>query len=240
MIVNDRDDPSKGPAYMFQQIVDKVVIVKTQDLPGAFPDTQRSFMKRWFGEDDGVEDPITLRERGGDSEWTDNSIAGPTDKPWYCFWNNTILEGFIYITNDTGTNGSTTGAAATSSISGSWQPGTGGVISSPSTTTMVQIKRQAPSVTGQGPYPKIVKIEERRVSLNNVQPYCQQMQILNTNVPGLLTNTAGQNNTIQLTEAQPPTQHGTGYSNDSPPGKRRLLADRGAMVNPCECKWLNS
>lgn len=214
-LMKDKDAFNKGPAYFFSQPYNKTVIVHNQDLPNGLPGSKRRFMKRWFGDDadDDADD--------SQSQWTDLSLAVPTDKPWYCFWNGTILEGFIFVTQDVPVSSSQT---------------------SP----------------GLSPYPKLVKIEERRNYRNSVQPYCQQMQILNNYQPGPLEYPDSQQLVqIQLTESEPPyqskvrqqqlQQQAAEEQEDNPP-TNNLLRRRHAIgrrdissdTPMCRCEWMST
>lgn len=246
-IYKDEDASNDGPAYVFWQQYNKTVIVHNSDLPGGLAGSKRSFFRRWFSSEEGPEDLTDLFERDTtdvDSQWPTNSIAKPADKPWYCFWPDTILEGFIYVSQnaDQSSGGSATSAsaAATSSV--------------PSASPGVRQKRQAPASLQT--YPKLVKIEERRNPHSDMQPYCQQMQILNTNQPGPLRDPVTQQLIqIQLSETEPMVQHQinqyqgpsggpptnaaspTGYS-----GRRRAVDKRGPTgAGPlCQCEWMSS
>ncbi|CAF9934668.1 hypothetical protein IMSHALPRED_009796 [Imshaugia aleurites] len=238
MLMDDKDDFNKGPGYVFQQQYDKIVIIHEGDLSGEIPSSKRSLLKRWFY-DKGLENRRSLIGRQADDEWTSDSIAQPTDRPWFCHWNHTILEGFIFITQAASASASASGAspsaAATSSGSSSF-PGS-------------RFKRQNPP--GLLSYPKSVKIEERR-PLNPVQPYCEQMQILNTwqPVPVFIPDT-GQVNTVHLSEIEsqsiiqnqampgmnggaslpPPAASPSGF-----PQKRANMAT--APPSSCQCEWM--
>ena len=82
----DREDPSRGPAYFFQHSYDKLVIVPHDDI-----NQTGTTSKRWTEES--VEEASLLSRRAG------NSLR-KNDTAWFCFWNSTMLEGFIYITQD--------------------------------------------------------------------------------------------------------------------------------------------
>lgn len=242
MLMKDKNDGNKGPAYYFQQQYDKLVIVHEEDIPGGIPSTQRSFLKRWFYDKE-LENRGILIGRQEDDEWSSNTIAHPIDKPWFCYWNNTIIEGFIFVTDDTSPSVSasaSSSAAATSS--GSVQP--------PGS----RLKRQSPAIPS--PYPKLVKIEERR-PLNPSQPYCEQMQILYNYQPGppLVNPATNQINTIYLNETESISlglvqstamQRMPGGSpfpvpTASPPGppkKRAAMNKRIAPASSCQCGWL--
>ena len=248
VLMGDRYASSKGPAYLFTQQYNKTVILHSTDLPGGLQNSKRSFLPRWFSQDNEYKDSAKMHRRDSDdSDWTDNSIAVPTDKPWYCYWPGTILEGFIYITEDSDSSDdnseASSGAAAVTAGS-----------SSPSQTVG---KRQAPSSLPQ--YPKVVKIEERRNSINPIKPYCQQMQILNTNMPGPLTDPGtGQLIQVQLEESESIVQHqfaqpgswGQAAPSAFPsfpatptgPSSRRRALDRrdsSGASSACQCEWMN-
>jgi len=75
LAVRDNDAPDNGPAYYFAQTYNKVVIVP-QD---AFDPDEKKFKRYDYN-----------------AEVSPNTIA-PGSFPWFCVWNNTLLEGFIYI-----------------------------------------------------------------------------------------------------------------------------------------------
>ncbi len=239
-LMENRDDPTRGPAYFFVQVYNKTVILREDDLPGGYPPSKRSLLERWFFNEEAADKPTRLHERD-DSTWESGSIAQPTDKPWYCFWNGTILEGFIFITQSVNTSASETtvppSAAATSEAYSqrmNQPPG----------------KRQASPSPLQ--YPKMIKIEERRPQNNYVQPYCQQMQILNTGQPGPLRSPiTNELIIVNLTESEPPFQQqaqevpgGEGGPSgpwDSAPTAggqaRRRSHTKRQSLNPCQCEW---
>lgn len=81
-LATDLNNPDWGLAYQFQILYDKLVVVDSSYLtpPG-------SSDKR------GLKDyslPMYTRKQ-----------VAPSDQPWFCFWNSTLLEGFIYVENDT-------------------------------------------------------------------------------------------------------------------------------------------
>ena len=240
VLMKDRDDPTRGPAYMFVQLYNKTVILREDDLLGGYPPPKRSLLERWSFNEEAVDKPTGLHERD-DSTWESDSIAKPAQRPWYCFWNGTILEGFIFITENASTSASenttSPSAAATSEAyyQGSYQP---------------PRKRQASSSPLQ--YPKMVKIEERRSQFNCVKPYCQQMQILNTGQPGPLHNPiTGDLIIVNLDESEPPFQH---QEQEIPGGEggpsgpwdstlttggqaRRRSHNKRQSPNSCQCEW---
>ena len=241
-LMENRDDPTRGPAYMFVELYNKTVILREGDLPGGYPSQKRSLWERWSLSEATVDKPARLRERD-DSTWESDSIAQPTDKPWYCFWNGTILEGFIFITQSANTSASenTTSPSAAATSEAYFQ----GMNQPPR-------KRQASPSPIQ--YPKMIKIEERRSQNTCVQPYCQQMQILNTGQPGPLQNPiTGDLIIVNLTESEPPFQHqaqeipgGEGGPSgpwDSAPTTggqpRRRSHNKRQSLSSCQCEWTN-
>ena len=242
VLMNDKDDAGKGPAYVFQQPYDKLVIVHEGDLPGGVQSSKRSFIKRWlYG--DGPESLRSLtrrQENDENDEWTSQSIVKPGDKPWFCYWNNTILEGFIFVTQDANASASASDASPSAAATSS---GTNPIDGS-------RLKRHGPASPS---YPKSVKIEERR-PLKPSQPYCQQMQILNTLQPGALLNPDTHSvNTVYLNE----TGSQSLVQNEAMPGmagiphfavpasptniptKRGAMHKRTTSPSTCQCKWMD-
>lgn len=80
LLVSDRDDPENGHAYYFQTTYDKVVVLPGDALPG------------------GVSSGKAKRDYvDGSGAWAvSKDVAEIGDKPWFCYWNATSLEGFIY------------------------------------------------------------------------------------------------------------------------------------------------
>ena len=240
VLMRDRDNFDKGPAYMFQQLYDKLVIVHEDDLPGGISSSKRSFLKRWFS-DRGLENRGSLIRRQEWNQWTSDTLALPGDKPWLCYWNSTILEGFIFVTQDTSASASASdtypSAAATSSGSSQF-PG-------------IHSKRQ--NSASPSSYPKAVRIEERRL-LKSGQPYCQQMQILNNYQFGPLIDPATNIvYTIQLSETESqslvqnqamPGMGGVSAFSTIPsspsgyPRKRGATNKRSTTSSSCQCGWM--
>lgn len=136
-MVQDTNDVSLGPALFFMTSFDKLVIVP-QD---AFPSSTVS--KRNIPEHE-------ILPRASNSK-----VASAGDKPWFCWWNSTVLEFFLYV-NET-TNESLYG-----------------------TTTLTSDSSAASSAvqTTLPDYPRRIKMEERRDYPDIKSPYCQQMSVL--------------------------------------------------------------
>jgi hypothetical protein len=125
ILVTGNDDPIRGPAYFFQKSYDKLVIL---------PESAS----------------ITRRGAGASGQ----SIVQPGDLPWFCYWNETLLEVFIY------SNVISIEASAASTITFA------------STTSLAN----TPLSTGLSKYPKVIKMENS-VQSGAPDPYCQQMEI---------------------------------------------------------------
>jgi len=249
ILMKDKDSSYRGPAYLFTQQYNKTVIIHSSDLPGGLPNTKRSLIERLLSREyfKGPAGPHR-RDEYDDSQWTSNSIAEPADKPWYCYWPGTVLEGFIFVTQDAAQSASGSGANYAAATT----------IPPPSASSQTVEKRKAPP--NLAPYPKVVKVEERRNPFNPVKPYCQQMQISNNNQPGPLTDPAnGQLIQIQLDESEPLAQHqfdqhnyfGPAASSDMPPTpasptglpSRRRAADKRSPSDStpsCQCEWMSA
>lgn len=161
-IIIDKEDPQLGPALFFQTMFNKLVIVE---------DTQNIASKRWFDTRDS--------STGNQNDQTTNSNNGA--KPWFCWWNQTQIETFIYINQ---TQGGSTPTSSSSSQAVAMSTGGAGSGSSKRDTVL------------PGYYPRKIKIKENRVNPNAPQAYCQQMQV---NPDNSITPIHGQ--TIKINES---------------------------------------
>jgi len=220
--VTDLDDPSAGPAYQFQAFYSKLVVAN----PAAFQPSQV--------------DGNSKREAEIDPYWftrheSDNIPAGT--QPWFCYWNQTLLEGFIYIKqNSSSANASTTMSGSTfhTSYTGALTTSWSSLTSAP--TQMPSGAWSSSSLEGAGqpdpddadPYPNyqyIIHIEERRIP-GSTPPYCQKMQILDDGQAGLLPPY------FVLGENDP------GYLSYVNSGLRRRK--RTEVDGSCHCQWSTS
>jgi hypothetical protein len=81
-LVVDNQEPGRGPAWFFELPYNKLVIVQQDQLSGAGSfHSKRSHEER----DHSV------------SEFMRKQVAQPGDYPWFCYWNGTLLEAFIYV-----------------------------------------------------------------------------------------------------------------------------------------------
>ena len=229
--MNDKNDRGKGPAYFFQQFYNKVVIVKEVEFE--YSGSKRSLTR-------GIEASKSITERGRGAGAKFEKIL-PSDRPWYCIWNDTILEGFIYATQENDdTVGISAPLAAISTAYSVFAAGLPAISASPLLTTSTNnpqsatkeqwSKRQATGL----PFPKRVKLEERR-TVNSPQPYCKQMQLLNN---GQLVD-ADPPLVQSLDEVEPMQQNRLEYGGGS--GRRRTpmeassksSQERRSMTEPC-------
>lgn len=245
--MNNKVELNKGPAWFFQQNFTKVVVVKESDFSAVNA-------RRWFNDGDNLQETAELGER--DFSGIDpDSIAQPAAKPWYCYWNGTILEGFIYITENT------TGTSSTSSQTSDSPPLSGplafassllpSMTKPPSMSSLATpgpwTKRQVPpSPSNLAYFPKVMKIEERRNVVNSVQPYCQQMQIMNSGFASPITDGTGKFIIVNISEKEPLQQNA--LANEESPTSRKTRRDwfvrrrgdvegRDLLGGSCECQW---
>src|ERR1700753_680363 len=93
MWVTDLRDPGRGPALHFQTAYDKVVLFEGNSFPKPNIGSQRAVDIPGQG----------ILEKRHDTMPADQGVHNhryansPGETPWYCFWNQTFIEGFIYI-----------------------------------------------------------------------------------------------------------------------------------------------
>jgi hypothetical protein len=256
-LVLDLDYKAYGPAFHFSARYDKLVVL---------PPTELSFGSG-----------LSKRQ---EEKYRQRFQVQPSDTPWYCYWNSTYIEGYIY-SDDNST------AASFTSFPTQWPTPTptptptpestddgavnvavavptssSGSSSSTQTTTTsqtaspVNLAAPAPvrardsasdasSPPRMPPYPRIVKIEERRLP-DSPQPYCQQMLMLDN---GEITSAPSPNDSpirIWLQESDPsyeeyfaaqPSQAIT-FDRKS---KREGTVDIQRRLDPsdaCHCQWM--
>lgn len=118
----DSENPDSGSAYYFRATYNRTVIIPEDQLP--------------------LEGPLP------DQINTNSTIVQPGDRPWFCSFNNTSIEGFIYVSQNSTSAGMTTSALG-------------------NVTTVSQM-----------PFlPYVVKLTEQR-SANSTPPYCEQKMVL--------------------------------------------------------------
>ncbi|KAF2167186.1 hypothetical protein M409DRAFT_66220 [Zasmidium cellare ATCC 36951] len=107
LTVQDNDDKSNGPAFYFQQFYDKVVVVPEEAI--AVPSDSKKGKRGEYPPGFIVPEEWSHRKQ----------VATPGDKPWFCVWNGTFLEGFIYIQQAASVSSS---VASTTSAANSTSP----------------------------------------------------------------------------------------------------------------------
>ena len=170
----DQNNENFGPALFFISSFDKLVIVSEDRFPS------NAMSKRGLTERD-----ILARA----SSYGGTSKAG--DQPWYCWWNSTMMEFFLYLNE-------TTNEALYSSASSPAFPSTSSVVPPASTGAVVPQAVQS----SFSDYPRRIKIEERRDSPDSKAPYCQQMRVLNN---GTIVTASPSTLGIQQIEPTPTT-----------------------------------
>ncbi|EXJ57418.1 hypothetical protein A1O7_07766 [Cladophialophora yegresii CBS 114405] len=189
----DKEDDELGVALFFSVLFDKLIIVPEGQLgPSDYMDKRSSRARDLSG-------------RGIGYWGDDDDYLNIGDKPWYCFWNSTISEFWIFLdqnmddTNEIDNVTSTiTSASSTYTTAHGYGMSTSGpkygseaTSQNPSLTTPYpseptdeaywtggsKVERQAS--VGSPNFPKLAKMVEKRKPEDNVEPYCQQMQVLN-------------------------------------------------------------
>lgn len=280
--VTDNDDPNRGPAYYFAQMYDKLVVVPENAL------TATSGKKRQIQLDQGW--------------FQQKQVAQAGDKPWFCVWNNTFVEGFIYVQQPIVESyyATTTAAASTANATAMSSTKTTGslpvtasassatptdyittVITEPSTTATFagpssvfsywsahEAARASVQANGQGQgdddgdgdkstshnkrnekrqnwpgmydsyslYPYVVKIEERRLEGNTVNPYCQQYQILDDGGYNWVADSNGDAIMVQLQENDPAY---SAYQSAGIAGDKKRQSGSDGNVGGCHCQWMS-
>lgn len=243
-LVLDLDYKAYGPAFHFNTFHDKLVVLGPEELSAS-----SGFLKRQ--DDHGFRQRFQVR---------------PGDMPWYCFWNHTYIEGYIYSQDNSSAASytafpsqapaSTPGptsfntaaiAAATVAAAASSAAQTSSTVAAatPTPPTRRDSATDPGAPARMAPYPRIVKIEERRLP-NSPQPYCQQMLLLDN---GQITTTSNGNDgpiRIMLQEQAPSyeeyfaAQPSQSASADS---KRQIdlvqdLQKRSDPPDACHCQWM--
>ncbi|TKX20639.1 hypothetical protein C1H76_7025 [Elsinoe australis] len=88
--VKDMDAPNRGPAYQFQVLYTKIVVARQDafqparvNQPGSSSSSSAS------------QSATPTSNSKNKRYWS--SLAQSGDQPWFCYWNNTQIEGFVYV-----------------------------------------------------------------------------------------------------------------------------------------------
>ncbi|KAJ5760783.1 hypothetical protein N7520_007939 [Penicillium odoratum] len=195
-MVMDTSDTGLGAALFFWSYIDKLVILPESALDST------SASKRDLSEDI-VSSYMERKE-----------VVQSGEKPWFCWWNQTILEFFLYV-NQTATDTSYDATAAT-----------GGNLAASMATAQANAKRD--DITN---YPRIIKMEERRDHAGASSPYCQQMQLESN---GHIESIPNKVYSVQEIEPTPTTT----YINTAH-GSSQTYTAKAQWATPCYCLSLS-
>ncbi|KAJ6033465.1 hypothetical protein N7499_009737 [Penicillium canescens] len=193
----DTTDIGMGPALFFVSSFDKLVIAPEDTF------SLSSLNKRTW-----VDDGWAQAEAYKNLKKT----AQVGDKPWFCWWNNTRMEFFMYVNQSIADSASsTTTASADSNMAAS-------------TAGAHQESKRGSNLSD---YPRRIKMEERRDDPTRENPYCQQMQIRSDGGLALLSGMI-----VNIKENEPtPTTTYTSYNG----GTVQTYTAQASYVSPCYC-----
>ncbi|KAJ4349804.1 uncharacterized protein N0V89_008423 [Didymosphaeria variabile] len=237
-LVTDLDYRGYGPAWHFSGRYDKVVVLQPDEFAAG-----NGLRKR----DDDPNKP-SFRHR---------FQVMPGDNPWYCVWNSTYIEGYIYVTDNstaaTMTNYPTPNPSdpfpemmtPTATVSTSSAENSSASTTPPPTKRTPQQRDDGSNFRFPFPYPRIVKIEERRLP-GAPQPYCQKMQLLDNGQIAPASGSNGGNVIVWLQEADPRIDEFFGAPSGPPPAPsstqkaktRRQQEKRTDPSDACHCQWM--
>jgi len=169
------------------------------------------------------------------------------DQPWFCWFNQTILEFFIYPEQNTTSSTTSASPSSTSMPHNGAGPSsyptnlnrpsyTSAYSSSPSWPAQREKRhygygydeRYSRESASLANYPLWIKMEEKRKPENNIQPYCQQMRVLDS---GLIVPQEGVS-IINVTEIEP--------SSSSTQKRGSMDGSTTELGSNCVCEWLTT
>ena len=220
-LMGDAEMPGLGPAFFFQAGYTKQVI-----LPGEAMNTSA--------------DARTLGKRSSlvgqaASEMLRRDLHVQSgDQPWVCNWNGTLVEGFIYIQQLDNASTATTALQATTTPS-SWVSHT--TSTNPDQPHSLGATMSFPTVPL---YPLALKLAERRMPDNAVQPYCEQMLVQDDLSMVPLNGPDGKPSIVKLNEMEPAAQQEVEFGEGESPWYRRRSRklDRRDNNAACLCEWM--
>lgn len=190
-LVNDNLHMAYGPAWYFEAVYDKLVVAPEDSFPSPTSDK---------------------RNKGSDNRYQQKATAQSGDKPWFCYWNGTTLETFIYVNrSDPSSQQATTSIPVSPYGSGpmatpyTWSPSTSAGMAMSTTGASAAPTSGAQYQGLLSEYPKIIRVGERRnqAEPRYHQPYCVQMHIRLDGTAEPLMNSDNTEVTIELTEMEP-------------------------------------
>jgi hypothetical protein len=239
-LVVDTDYQAYGPAYHFSARYDKLVVLNSDELTAgassSTPDAQPNFRHRFQ--------------------------VQPGDEPWFCYWNGTYIEGYVYVMDNST-------AASFSSFPTGWPsnpydssvpvdslgpstvftPASSTVSGGTPTPTRARRRRGDGDYPRLSPYPRIVKIEERRLP-ESTPAYCQKMRLYDTGIVLPVTDNNEQPIIIALQEndpsfdaflqadAAPSSSSSSSASSNITTKRSRSVEKRTEPLGACHCQWM--
>lgn len=161
----DKDEPDLGPTLFFSSIYDKLVIVPEDELPSS---SSYGKKKRSFDDLEAFND------------WRQKKKAKAGEKPWFCWWNSTAMEFFLYVNETVGDDFPVTSTSAFPGL----LPTPADDTPTPPITSAPEATHDSRSLERRGshkPYPRRIKIEEKRAIAKAPQAYCEQMKVQDDN-----------------------------------------------------------
>ncbi|KAE8453754.1 hypothetical protein EG329_009265 [Mollisiaceae sp. DMI_Dod_QoI] len=225
-LVTDSQEPSRGPAWFFELPYNKLVILPEGALTA--PTSKRDLEDR-----DGHTIPEFMMRK---------NVAEPGDKPWFCYWNGTLLEAFIYV-NLTSSAGRQTSTTSSSAPSSTWKSGASSTYGASAASSTGQSSGSSSGssqqMTWTPAYPKVLKIEERRIprGAQSISPYCIQHQIDPYGNAQPYLNSTGQPVTLYLSESEPSSVSQITGKRSPEDSLERDLEERQSSGS-CGCVWL--
>lgn len=264
-LVTDFDDPHLGPAWFFQLNFDKIVVLPQEVLTvpstagrrrreveevdatavSSAPTTDANTLPTSSSTSSSTASTTTPSAPATNNYSPDDrpppiggyrrNIAAAGSTPWFCYFNGTLLETFVYpnATSQASEKWTSLYGASPTTASGY------GKRSDTSTPTSSSSTAGATSAT-EGllpPYPKVIKIEERRMPRGNYdQPYCVQMRISGDGVTAVpVKGEDGNAVVITLDESSGTTTSG---KRDAAREVRAWELGRRESLQDCHCGWV--
>ncbi|KAI9738972.1 MAG: hypothetical protein M1818_005286 [Claussenomyces sp. TS43310] len=220
-LVYDTDSSLYGPAWFYQTVYDKIVIVSEDELSVSLSSKHS----------------LAPADLGGVKK---RNLAQVGDKPWFCYWNGTLLETFIYPNASTGaTSGQSNSAGTASSATAAAVASSTGVASPTSMGSTPSQSASGANYLNQfySFYPKVFRMEEYRTpaTTETIPPYCVQMQILNNHQAVPWVSITGQQQRIVLNETDPTSLSSSNSRRDHINTLRRRTDDD---EDNCRCMWI--
>ncbi len=217
-IVIDLDDEDNGPAYYFQTTHDKLVILRENELMK--PANER----RDAAPAAEPEPPLP----------DDDVVVKAGDVAWFCYWNDTFVEGFIYVRQNASRDFEEIEAQATATAA------TAASVAQP-----VQLPVETESVAQLAPktakpisrrampqaFPYVLKLEERNLPSNEFRPFCQKMRMEADQSLTPIRDDDGEEVIILL------GGQSFDFDEDKETSRRSRLGKRKEAANSCHCQW---